>query len=310
MRSNRGDQDQDYDQEQEDLQIRGGEGVALTNVAGFVAFAEPADTLLGGAVSEGFWHDTAPGTALESIVADRSSGSQRFIDVAGFDDVFGAIGIMRPDTGEEVSLKLEANGEAVEFGLADAAARRLHFVGDAEQVLHVMSDLVRDDVGLGEIAGRAKAVAQFPIKAEIDVNAAILRAIERTGGAAGKSATGLGLIREEDEPRLLVRTTHFSKDVVPNILGIGQDNGDEFRGFVAWGVAVDRSRLRLRLRLLLRLDQRLRVAAEQEVGDNKNHSAQPANRDLPTAAGPADVLHIFAFPSSLPEHRAIKWSLG
>ena len=46
------DWEQDPDQEQEGLQIAGGEGVALAKVAGLVAFAKPANALLGGAVGE------------------------------------------------------------------------------------------------------------------------------------------------------------------------------------------------------------------------------------------------------------------
>jgi hypothetical protein len=41
---------------------------------------------------------------------------------------------------------------------------RLDPLGDPEQVLDVMADLVRDDVGLGEVAGRAELVAQVAIE--------------------------------------------------------------------------------------------------------------------------------------------------
>ena len=60
-----------------------GEGVALVGVAGFEAFGEPAETLLGGAVGEGVGADAA-GTALEGIVTDGFGGAHRFFDVAFF----------------------------------------------------------------------------------------------------------------------------------------------------------------------------------------------------------------------------------
>ena len=55
----------------------------------------------------------------------------------------------------------------------------LHLVGDAEQGLHVMADLVRDHVGLGEVARCLEAVLQLPVEVEVDVDLVIERAIER-----------------------------------------------------------------------------------------------------------------------------------
>ena len=125
---------------------------------------------------------------------------KRFVDVARFNDVLGAVGIMRPDAGEEIRLKLEPDGELVVFRFTDAAALRLHLAADPEQILHMMADLVRDDVSLGEIARSAKAFVQHPVKSEVDVNAPIFRAIERAARAAGEAAAG---------PRLFEKRTSF-----------------------------------------------------------------------------------------------------
>src|SRR5688500_625365 len=102
-------------QDQGDLQLAGRERIALADVAGLVAFAEPADALLGRAVGERFRYDVPLGAALKIIVADDAGGAQRFFDVAGFHDMLGPVGVMGPEAGEEIGLELEANRELVVF---------------------------------------------------------------------------------------------------------------------------------------------------------------------------------------------------
>ena len=63
--------------------------------------------------------------------------------------------------------------------LAHALARRLDLIGDAEQLLHVMADLMGDDIGLGEVAGRAEAVLQLLVEVEVDIDLLVVRAVER-----------------------------------------------------------------------------------------------------------------------------------
>ena len=49
----------------------------------------------------------------------------------------------------------------------------------ALEVLDVVADFVGDDIGLGEIARRAEAAAQFVEEGRVDVNALVGRAVER-----------------------------------------------------------------------------------------------------------------------------------
>ena len=93
---------------------------------------------------------------------------------------------------KEIGLQLEPDGELVVFGFTHAAPRGLHAITDSEQLLQMVSDLVRDDVGLREIAGCAEAFMEHPEKTEVDVNASIFRAIEWTAGAAGETHSPSG----------------------------------------------------------------------------------------------------------------------
>ena len=52
------------------------------------------------------------------------------------------------------------------------------------QVLHVMADLVRDNVRLREIARRAEAVVQLLEKRRVEVELPVGRAVERSGSRA------------------------------------------------------------------------------------------------------------------------------
>ena len=65
---------------------------------------------------------------------------------------------VRPDAGEAVGLQLDAHAQRVGLRLAAARPRIASTLPrDAHQVLHVVADLVRDHVGLRELAGRAEA---------------------------------------------------------------------------------------------------------------------------------------------------------
>ena len=167
---------------------------------------------------------------------------ERFVDVARFDDVLGCVGVMRPDAGEKIGLQLQPDRELVVFGLADAAARSLHFVRDAEQVLHVMADLMRDDVGLREIAGRAEALAGASGRRRGRCKRA-----DRPGNRTdrwrrwrSRNRIGSGSVKRTSFGSSYCRPI-LPEERVPDVLGIGQNDGDELRGFVARRVAFDLS---------------------------------------------------------------------
>jgi hypothetical protein len=176
---------------------------------------------------------------LKSIIADRARCAHRFFDIAGFNNVLDPVSITRPNACQKICLELEPDRKLIVFRLTHSTARRLHTIANAEQVLHVMSNFVGDDVGLCEIPSRAETILELTKKTEIDVNASILRTIERTGGATGEPAAGLNQVREKHEPRFLVLPAHLAEDLVPGVFGIGENDGDEFRRLIAWRLIVE-----------------------------------------------------------------------
>src|SRR5579872_6057387 len=146
---------------------------------------EPALALFGAAVGERVGHHAPSGLPLQGIVADRSRGLQRSVDVALLEEVrtllLFAIG---PHAGETIGLQLDLDLQGVGFGLTRGLLlHRVHFRDDAEQVLHVMAGLVRDDVGLRELAGLALAAAEPGLdlaeEAGVEKNLLLRWAVER-----------------------------------------------------------------------------------------------------------------------------------
>src|SRR5579872_4265612 len=138
--------------------------------------------------------DVAGRHLLQAVVADSGGGAEAGVDVALIDDV-ALLGGVRPDAGETIGLEFESDRKRIAFRritLLEAADLPL----DAEQLLHVMTDLVREDVGLRELAGRAETCAQLVVKSEIDIYLLIGRAVERTCCGLRFAAAGLSVVAE------------------------------------------------------------------------------------------------------------------
>ena len=84
-------------------QISSIESIALANVARVESFTKPADSLRGSAMRKRVGDDLPLRFALEPIIADGACGSQRFLDVARFEDTL-LRGVMRPDSRQEIGL--------------------------------------------------------------------------------------------------------------------------------------------------------------------------------------------------------------
>ena len=239
---------------------------------------------------------------MQSIIANRAGRAHRFLYIASFHNMLDPVGITSPNAGKKICLQLEPDREPIVFSFTDPPSHRLHTIGNAEQILHVMSNFVRDDVGLRKIASCTQAILEFMEKTQVDVNASIFWTIERTSGPAREPAAGPNLVREDHQLWLLVLAAHLPEDRMPGVFGIGQNDSDELRCLITWPLIVELRSLR-QLRLLLRLKQRLRIAAEQKIKNYENDGANSAAQHDPSpAAGSASVFNVVAFSSPLPEH--------
>src|SRR5450759_3856764 len=91
----------------------------------------------------------------------------------------------------------------------------------------MVPDLVRDDIGLRELARGAEAPGQLVVEPEVDIDLPVARAVEGTRCALGEAARGLDGVAEEDQVGVAVLPAHLREDLGPGPLGVVQDERDE-----------------------------------------------------------------------------------
>ncbi len=111
--------------------------------------------------------------------------------------------------------------------LPHALAQRLDLIGDAQELLHVMADLVGEDVGLGEVALYAEAVLQLLIEVEVDINLLVARAVEGTHLRQPHAASRAHAAGEQHQRGIAIALAIAAEDVAPDILGVGENDGHE-----------------------------------------------------------------------------------
>src|SRR5262249_3621081 len=114
----------------------------------------------------------------------------------------------------------------------------LHLRQDAEEILHVMPDLVGDHIGLRELASLAVVTAAEPAlqvaeEGSVEINPLVVRTIERPHGRAREAAGRTGRAGKHHERGGAVAAALLLKDIPPNHLGAAEHGGDELAGAVA-----------------------------------------------------------------------------
>jgi aminopeptidase N len=234
-----------------------------------------------------FWHDNTLSLTLEHIVTDRMCGSQPFFNIARLHPI---LILRRPNARVAVGLKLHRHLQAVTLHLARARLGVLHFVCCSGQVLNVMPYLMRNDIRLGKVTGRAKAVLQFVIEGRIDVNLLIRRTIKRPHRGLGGTTTRLTLTVIKLNARLAVTTV--AELLVPCVVVTFEYETRKFGRFVAVaGGAVTACRRGLYLLRWCTATAKhvSRVHAKHQSRNNHDQDgtashAAPANTQPPAAA--------------------------
>ena len=116
--------------------------------------------------------------------SDGFGGFQAIADI-GFVDADLAVffEFVAPDAGVAVRLQFDAHGDLVGSGFVAAAHLCVRLAEGAEQVLYVVADFVRDDVGEGKFTAGAHFL-HFAVEGGIDVEFLVGGAVEGAGGAA------------------------------------------------------------------------------------------------------------------------------
>src|SRR6266545_3531434 len=176
----------------------------------------------------------------------------------------------------------------------------MHALGNPEQRLHVMTNFVRDDVRLREVAGSAKAAIEIAKEREIEIHLAIVGTIERSYRGRGKSARRAHRSVEQHENGLFVLSALTRKDPSPRVLRIAEHRGDKARlRIVLRHSRRGRGAVGRRRRFLNLLHELERVAAGDEREEQyENQHSNAAAADDGSAAETAAILDVCALSSS------------
>lgn len=176
------------------------ECIAGFQLAAIEAALEPLGALGGCAMIEAFRNNITLTTALQRVITDLVCRIQSFFKVACFQNTL-LLRVVTPYTGEAIGLKLNTNRHLVGLRFAHLLTHLVELGQNAKQVLDMVPDLMRKDIGLCEIAGSAKTVCQFLIETQIDVELAIAGAIKRPGRRGSKAASRTNLSGKEHHGR-------------------------------------------------------------------------------------------------------------
>src|SRR6185436_12748581 len=250
----------------------------VLRISGIEAAPEGAHPLLGSSVGEGVGHHPALHLLLQPIVADGVRRGERLLEVARAELPHRAR-VVSPHAGIAIGLQLVAHRSLGGFR-----------PGRAGQLLHVVPDLVRDHVGLGEVARRAKARLQLPVEGKVDVELLVAGAVERPHRRLADAAGRAHLALVEHQRRGPVLRARALEDGAPDVLGAAEHLRDELAHVVRRRALGGRPAFLLRGDLLPDLDRRSRIEAEQ-IGDDRHGDAADAEpaADHADAAAVLDV---------------------
>jgi hypothetical protein len=176
-----------------------------------------------------------------------------------------------------------------------------------------MSNLMGNDVGLGEVPRRTEAIAKLVEKAQVQIDFLISRAIERSHGGIRKSTGGLHFASEKMELGFRVRFSHFSEFGIPDVFGVRQDDPAKADQLVLLRIGNCRPAIVIARRLgLLDLVQKLLwVAAQQPGQKQEDYHADSATHGRSLRSHHAGVFDILTFALTFPLHSSSpKWFLS
>ena len=177
-------------------------------------------------VREALRHHPPGRHLLESVVADCGSSAQTLLGVARLEldvtrlEMTGLRRCVSPHSRKAVGLQFQRDRRAP---LAGAPVTRRGGV-QAEEVLDVVTELVRDHVRLREVARGFEPACQLVEEPEIEVDAVVAGTIERTGRRLREAARGVDRVTKQHDTRLLVPIAEQRR---PRRLDITRDGVNE-----------------------------------------------------------------------------------
>jgi len=169
-----------------------------------------------------------PRLLLQSVVTDSGGRNQGLLEIALFEDVELPIRVVRPDAGIALRLQLQAHLQLILLRLAPGLLLcQLHLGEGPFQVLNVVAYLMRQHIGLREIATRTLLMLEVFKEPEVHIHLPVLRAVERPHAGTRKPAATGGRAAVENKRRDGVTRPRLGKDPGPDGLCIRQHGLDK-----------------------------------------------------------------------------------
>ena len=233
-------------------------------------------------MGEAFRDDAALRLLLQRVVADRLRRAHAFLDIARLDAVAVA---RRPDARIAVRLKFQPDRSGIALRLAGALLDRRHLLGRTGQVLDMVADLMRDDIGLGEVARRAEALAELLEEAGVEVHALVRRAVEGPHCGLGRTAARRRIALVEVDRGRAVGGALFLEDPAPGLLGRGHHPArEQLRLGIAGDVVAAAGDPALLHALATAAAQDTASAAHHQIADDHDRQDRKAAAAHPPAA--------------------------
>ena len=154
------------------------------HIAGLEASLQPALTLVGGAVGEGFGCCTALSLLLQPVVADGFGQFETLLQVTVLHRVVHGVLIVCPDSCIVVGEQLETDADLIGLYLISLVHRLMGLAECSCEILHVVTDLMGNHVSVGKgITLDTQLSFHLREEREVDVKLLVARAIERTYGS-------------------------------------------------------------------------------------------------------------------------------
>jgi len=142
-------------------------------------------------VGERIRRDVSPGAPLQAVVADGARCVECLFDITLLEDPTRPVGVISPDAGQAVGLQFEHNRKTVSLFFTDPAPQAVDLICNPQKILDVVSDLVGNHFGLGNVARGTKRVFKILKKTLVVVDFLVARAVKRPHGGLGKPARRL-----------------------------------------------------------------------------------------------------------------------
>ena len=165
------------------------------------------------------------GLLLQVVVANLRGGVQCLFNVAILQRAEHPVVVVGPHTGVKVGLQLQTHaGLVVALGVLAVLGHLLvGGVQGAQQVLHMMPHLVRDDVGVGKVAVSPDLAFHALEELQVEIHRLVGAAIEGAARRSGVAATRTHRIGIDHHLGRDVGLAHLPKFLSPNVFGAGEN---------------------------------------------------------------------------------------